>query len=80
WWDKHARADSKPGGVGLQGAKAPEEVRAKVLYNYTASDNTELSLVEGEVLTVVTQDPSGWWTGEKGGTKALFPSNYVRVM
>lgn len=33
-----------------------------------------------QVLTVVSQDQSGWWTGEKGGRKGLFPSNYVSLM
>lgn len=33
-----------------------------------------------QVLTVVSQDQSGWWTGEKGGRKGLFPSNYVNLI
>lgn len=37
-------------------------------------------LVLVQVLTVVSQDQSGWWTGEKGGRKGLFPSNYVNLI
>ncbi|CAM9305183.1 unnamed protein product, partial [Ectocarpus sp. 8 AP-2014] len=59
---------------------AAGQQQARALFSYTAADNTELSLTEGEVLTVVSQDQSGWWTGEKGGRKGLFPSNYVNLI
>ncbi|CAM9742849.1 unnamed protein product [Pylaiella littoralis] len=88
WWDKHsATADTQPAASSAwgAGAKAPPlpaagQQRARALFSYTATDNTELSLIEGEVLTVVSQDQSGWWTGEKGGRKGLFPSNYVNLI
>ncbi|CBN78823.1 conserved unknown protein [Ectocarpus siliculosus] len=90
WWDKHsATADTQPAaaasgwGAGTKGPPAPPaagQQQARALFSYTAADNTELSLTEGEVLTVVSQDQSGWWTGEKGGRKGLFPSNYVNLI
>eukprot|EP00903_Cladosiphon_okamuranus_P009398 g8962.t1 len=87
WWDKHsATADTQPAAASSGwGAKAPPlpsagQQQARALFSYTAADNTELSLTDGEVLTVVSQDQSGWWTGEKGGRKGLFPSNYVELI
>lgn len=28
----------------------------------------------------MSQDKGGWWTGEKGGCKGLFPSRYVQLL
>lgn len=33
-----------------------------------------------QVLKLVSQDKGGWWTGEKGGRKGLFPSNFVQLL
>ncbi len=55
--------------------------KAKVLYDYTALDHTEINLAFGEIITVEEKHSSGWWTGTKSnGTKGLFPSNYVQVL
>ncbi|CAN0150261.1 unnamed protein product [Ascophyllum nodosum] len=84
WWDKHASAADKQVTTAWEGpeTRAPSvtQTRARALFSYTAADNTELSFAEGEVLTVITQDESGWWTGEKGARKGLFPSNYVELI
>ncbi len=60
---------------------APQTTQAKVLYDYTALDHTEISLAVGETITVEEKHSSGWWTGKKSnGTKGLFPSNYIEVL
>ncbi len=60
---------------------ATQTTQAKVLYDYTALDHTEISLVFGETITVEEKHSSGWWTGKKSnGTKGLFPSNYIEVL
>ncbi|KAG5182237.1 hypothetical protein JKP88DRAFT_186412, partial [Tribonema minus] len=50
---------------------------ARALYDYTAHDNTELSLTTGDVIRVMEKHESGWWVGEKAGVRGLFPANYV---
>jgi hypothetical protein len=32
---------------------------------------------EGDVITVLAEDPSGWWKGELNGVVATFPSNFT---
>ncbi|KNC52845.1 uncharacterized protein AMSG_08992 [Thecamonas trahens ATCC 50062] len=41
----------------------------------------DLSFYEGEVITVVTEDPGdGWTEGEVNGSRGFFPTNYVEVI
>eukprot|EP01006_Ploeotia_vitrea_P047592 TRINITY_DN67142_c7_g14_i1.p1 TRINITY_DN67142_c7_g14~~TRINITY_DN67142_c7_g14_i1.p1 ORF type:complete len:1084 (-),score=615.57 TRINITY_DN67142_c7_g14_i1:57-3308(-) len=49
----------------------------KALYAYEGADSTELSFNEGDKITLVKKDPSGWWEGRLNGRTAKFPSNYV---
>lgn len=51
---------------------------ATVTYEYTAQAPDELSIREGDVVEIVTKDPSGWWTGRLNGKTGLFPGNYAR--
>jgi hypothetical protein len=38
--------------------------RARALYDYEATEATELSFRSGEIITNInTDDQSGWWTG-----------------
>ncbi|GAW02974.1 ras GEF [Lentinula edodes] len=52
--------------------------RAK--YDYTAQDASALSFVTGDIIEVLTQQPSGWWDGLLGEERGWFPSNYVIVI
>ena len=52
--------------------------------DYERRDDTELSLREGELIRVLRQDASGWWSGCKErdyeANEAIigwFPSNFV---
>ena len=54
----------------------------RVMADYERRDETELSLREGELIRVLRQDISGWWSGCKEretGEAAVgwFPSNFV---
>lgn len=46
-------------------------------FDYEASDEGELSFHIGDVITVLSQDDSGWWQGELNGVKGWFPSNFT---
>ncbi|KAJ5079656.1 sorting nexin [Anaeramoeba ignava] len=57
-----------------------DEIYANVLYEYSPQAKDELPLRVGEVIRVVSQDPSGWWEGESNGLVGLFPSTYVMII
>ena len=50
-----------------------------VLFPYTAQNEDELSLQEGQLITIITKDceDKGWWKGEIEGKVGLFPDNFV---
>ena len=54
----------------------------RAMADYERRDETELSLREGELIKVIRQHPSGWWSGCKEndsneGIVGWFPSNFV---
>ncbi len=49
-----------------------------VLFDYDAASAEELSLRENDIVTVIYEDPSGWWEGELNGIKGIFPSNFCQ--
>jgi len=73
-------------GGGGAGASATEDWEGatgeaewvRVLSDYMAQGEGEMSIEEGERLRVVRKDTSGWWEGqsEDGARAGWFPSNY----
>jgi hypothetical protein len=55
-------------------------IRARGLYDYTASADTELSFKAGDILVVTEQDDSGWWYCELNGRQGFVPNNYVELI
>jgi len=48
------------------------------LYSYDATEENELTFGEGEVITLLEANESGWWKGRlANGSEGLFPSNFV---
>ena len=58
------------------------EVRAIVRYPYTAANEDELTLAEGDIITVLDQNivDAGWWRGELKGHVGVFPDNFVELL
>jgi hypothetical protein len=54
--------------------------RAKGLYDYVATCETELSFKEGDILNISEKDDSGWWFAELNGKTGFVPQNYVEEM
>lgn len=56
--------------------------KAVVRYSYVAENEDELTLNEGEIVTVVDKDieDSGWWKGELNGRVGVFPDNFVEII
>ena len=47
--------------------------RVRVLYDYEAQDLDELTIKKGNLIDLVKEDESWWWTGRVGGKEGLFP-------
>ena len=48
------------------------------LYDYQAQRSDELSLVRGDIISVLYKDNENWWMGELAdGQQGFFPANYV---
>ncbi|KAF9485897.1 ras GEF [Pholiota conissans] len=52
----------------------------RALYDYEAQDPSALSFRTGDIIEVLTQQPSGWWDGLLGEERGWFPSNYVTII
>jgi len=56
-------------------------VCAVSLYDYQASDETEISFDPGQIITHIDQIDPGWWQGlGPDGGFGLFPANYVEII
>lgn len=56
-----------------------ERITVKAQFKFKASNNDELSLKKGEIITVTQREDGGWWEGtsRETGKTGWFPSNYV---
>lgn len=54
---------------------------AVALYDYQASDETEISFDPGQIISHIDQIDPGWWQGlGPQGNYGLFPANYVEII
>lgn len=63
--------------------KTREKVEyCRVLYPYSAANVDELTITEGDVITLLSKDSSdkGWWTGKLKNKVGLFPDNFVEII
>src|SRR5690348_5214863 len=53
-------------------------MQVRAVYDYAAENNEELSIKEGDIITVILEDETGWWKGvNANGQSGLFPSNFT---
>eukprot|EP01117_Protostelium_nocturnum_P011004 TRINITY_DN3994_c0_g1_i1.p1 TRINITY_DN3994_c0_g1~~TRINITY_DN3994_c0_g1_i1.p1 ORF type:complete len:505 (+),score=181.38 TRINITY_DN3994_c0_g1_i1:69-1583(+) len=55
-----------------------EREKVKAMFDYTATEEGELSFPLGAIITIISQDDSGWWEGEYQGKVGMFPHNFVQ--
>ncbi|XP_030044549.1 unconventional myosin-Ie isoform X2 [Microcaecilia unicolor] len=55
----------------------PQVPQCRALYAYDAQDTDELSFNANDIIDIIKEDQSGWWTGRLRGKQGLFPNNYV---
>ena len=51
-----------------------------MLFDYKGTEEDELDLRKGEIVSEVTQGgdlEEGWWSGKLNGKKGVFPNNFV---
>ncbi|KAL6066179.1 Myosin-1 [Balamuthia mandrillaris] len=67
-----------PGGGAppMQQAGPPIVGKCRALYDYTAQEDDELTLKEGDVIDII-QKSGEWWEGMLAGRTGVFPANYV---
>ncbi|XP_041723501.1 SH3 domain-containing protein 19 isoform X2 [Coregonus clupeaformis] len=53
---------------------------AKVLFDFSAESEDELSLKAGEVVTGVVTVDEEWYLGDAGGRRGLVPKNYLTLL
>ena len=48
-----------------------------VLYNYESQGSQELSIEEGDIITVIGREDEVWWCGKLDKNTGMFPAAYV---
>ncbi|KAK2553283.1 Unconventional myosin-If [Acropora cervicornis] len=69
-----------PGKPKVKPKPTPTLPRCKTIYPYDATDVDELSFESDEIIEIIKEDPSGWWTGKLRGREGLFPCNYIEKL
>jgi len=56
--------------------------RARVLwaYNEDGKEPNDLTMSAGDVIDIIEETNTDWWTGSNRGKQGLFPSNYVQKL
>ncbi|KAG1665579.1 Sorbin and SH3 domain-containing protein 1 [Nymphon striatum] len=60
--------------------KKRQDGQAKVIYTFSAQSPVELSLLKGEVVTLLRRIDANWLEGKLGMKTGIFPAAYVSVL
>ena len=68
-------------GTPVVAAVAPAaKNQCRALYDYTAENEYELSIYQGDIITI-DRDEEGWFCGtNQRGQYGRYPSNYVQIL
>lgn len=65
--------------IGQEGETAPPQ-DYRVLYDYTAQNEDELDIQEGDIITIISAGEDGWWTAELNGQQGFVPGSYLEKL
>ncbi|XP_053163949.1 SH3 domain-containing kinase-binding protein 1 isoform X4 [Hemicordylus capensis] len=76
-----ATAIQEPAKIELDSRTKIKEY-CKVIFPYEAQNEDELTIKEGDIVTLVNKDciDAGWWEGELNGRRGVFPDNFVKLL
>ena len=55
-------------------------VRAKAMFEFEATEDWQVGLAEGEIVTVIEQNDDGWWEVAASGGQACVPGTYLEII
>ena len=65
----------------LRTLKSTERLKStktrRALYDFTATNTDELTIIPGDEIQVVSESSESWWVGECRGRRGLFPVSYT---
>ncbi|XP_061185563.1 rho guanine nucleotide exchange factor 7-like isoform X4 [Saccostrea echinata] len=70
----------KPLNLRKMGEPGHPPKRVKAIHNFKGTNNDELCLNKGDIITVSQTMDGGWWEGTLNGKTGWFPSNYVKEL
>jgi len=73
-------AASAPSAPASTGATSAQKGNVRAIYDYTATEDNELTFKANDRIVVLQKDDSGWWQGELNGQVGMFPSNFVEQL
>ncbi|KAM9300773.1 SH3 domain-containing kinase-binding protein 1 [Morus bassanus] len=76
-----ATAPQEPTKIEVDSRTKTKEY-CKVIFPYEAQNDDELTIREGDVVTLISKDciDVGWWEGELNGRRGVFPDNFVKLL
>ncbi|KAM6099145.1 SH3 domain-containing kinase-binding protein 1 isoform 2-T2 [Theristicus caerulescens] len=76
-----ATATQEPTKIEVDSRTKTKEY-CKVIFPYEAQNDDELTIREGDVVTLISKDciDVGWWEGELNGRRGVFPDNFVKLL
>ncbi|KAG8931315.1 hypothetical protein FRC01_001486 [Tulasnella sp. 417] len=79
--DWHSRPASEPHQLAPSSTPVYDVDHVTALYDFDPQpgETDRLNFQAGEVIRVLTRDPTGWWYGELDGRIGWFPGSYVCV-
>uniref|UniRef100_A0A8C8SKY3 SH3 domain containing kinase binding protein 1 n=1 Tax=Pelusios castaneus TaxID=367368 RepID=A0A8C8SKY3_9SAUR len=76
-----ATATQEPTKVEMDSRTKTKEY-CKVIFPYEAQNEDELTIKEGDIVTLINKDciDAGWWEGELNSRRGVFPDNFVKLL
>ncbi|XP_038612930.1 SH3 domain-containing kinase-binding protein 1 isoform X3 [Tachyglossus aculeatus] len=76
-----ATATQEPAKIEMDSRTKTKDY-CKVIFPYEAQNEDELTIKEGDIVTLVNKDciDVGWWEGELNGRRGVFPDNFVKLL